>query len=177
MYVIIGLGNPGRKYKKSRHNLGFLVIDELAKRYNIPLIEKSLYEIGEARLSHKKTIIVKPLTYMNRSGRAVEKLFRSYNIKPSDLIVVHDDIDMETGKLRVKNNGSSGGHRGIQSIIDSLGSKNFIRIKIGIGRDYVLDPSDYVLQNFKSAEMILINEAIQSASDTIESIISKGIVS
>lgn len=177
MILIVGLGNPGRKYSKTRHNVGFMVVDELARKYGLEFRERKEYYIAEARLEGKDIIIIKPATYMNLSGIAVKKVINESILKnlPDSLIVVHDDLDMPVGKIKIKKNGSSGGHRGVQSIIDSIGTKNFIRVKIGIGKDPAQDVSDYVLSPFKKEEKSIVKEKILQAADSIVTIINEGV--
>lgn len=177
MIVIVGLGNPGRKYAKTRHNVGFMVVDELARKYGLAFREKNDYYIAEWRLENKDITIIKPTTYMNLSGTAVKKVVNEKILKnlPESLIVIHDDVDMPLGKIKIKKNGSSGGHKGVQSIIDSLGTKDFIRIKIGIGKDPYQDVSEYVLSPFTSEQRAKIKEKISEAVDSIVVIINEGV--
>lgn len=177
MIVIVGLGNPGRKYAKTRHNVGFMVVDELARKYGLTFKEKNDCYITDWRLENKDIIIIKPLTYMNLSGTAVKKIINKniLNNLPESLIVIHDDLDMPLGKMKIKKDGSSGGHKGVQSIIDSIGTKNFIRIKIGIGKDLHCDVSDYVLSKFTKEEQSVIKEKISQAVSSIVVIINEGV--
>ena len=134
MWLVVGLGNPGNEYEKTRHNIGFMVVDALAARFSIAFTQKTAHFIyGRGFIEEAKAILIKPLTFMNRSGIAVRDALRRYD-EIENLIVIHDDLDLETGIIRIRKSGSSGGHKGVQSIIDSLGSREFIRIKIGIGR-------------------------------------------
>jgi len=135
--IIIGLGNPGKKYEMSRHNLGFWVIDKIAENFKFPVMNhqsKFKAEISEGIVSGKKILLVKPQTFMNESGRAVSAISRFYKIKPRDIWVVYDDFDLLLGKLRISFNRSSGGHKGVESIIDQLGRKDFFRFRIGINQ-------------------------------------------
>ncbi|MCS7214760.1 MAG: aminoacyl-tRNA hydrolase [Thermodesulfovibrio sp.] len=177
MVLIVGLGNPGRKYAKTRHNVGFMVVDELAKKYNLLFREKNNYHIAELEMENKDIKIIKPNTYMNLSGLAVKDLVNEkvLNSLPESLIVIHDDLDIPLGKIKIKKNGSSGGHKGVQSIIDTLGTKNFIRIKIGIDKDPNYDVSDYVLSSFTKEEKSKIREKISEAVDSIFVIINQGV--
>jgi PTH1 family peptidyl-tRNA hydrolase len=156
--MIIGLGNPGPHYQNNRHNIGFQCVDLLARRHNIELNKAQLQaRTGEGWIQRPgvrhKVLLVKPLTYMNASGQAVGQLVRYYQVNLADLLVIHDDLDLESGKLRLRPNGSSGGQNGIKSIIQHLGSDEFARVRVGIGRPPgQLDPAAYVLQNFSAAE-------------------------
>lgn len=177
MIIIAGLGNPGRKYAKTRHNVGFMVVDELAKNYRLKFKKENEYLIAEGRIENKNIIIIKPTTYMNFSGIAVKKLINReiFNSLPNSLIVVHDDLDLPLGKIKIKINGSSGGHRGVQSIIDSIETKDFIRVKIGIGKDPSQNASDYVLSPFTETQRAIIKEKISDAVNSIVVIIDKGV--
>lgn len=175
MWAIIGLGNPGSKYSKTRHNLGFMVVDVIAESLNAAFQEKKDYLMGKGFVAGHDVLLIEPLTFMNNSGRAVQDILRRFNIPPQNLIVIHDDLDMETGKLKIRKKGSSGGHRGIESIIQSIGTDEFIRIKIGIGRDASILSEDYVLKKFRKDELSVIKEAIQKAADAIPIIISDGV--
>lgn len=179
MWVIAGLGNPGSKYSATRHNIGFRVIDRLSEEYNIPLEERDAYMIGKGAIEGVNVILLKPLTFMNRSGLAVKKILKDANISADNLldrlIVVHDDLDINAGAIKIRRGGSSGGHRGIESIIQELGTKDFVRIKVGIGRDKTVPVEEYVLQNFKSSEKNLIEDAIIFASRAVTAVVTEGI--
>lgn len=153
MKLIIGLGNPGKKYESTRHNIGFLVIDQLKNELTAPdfkLNKKFQAEISEINIYKEKIILAKPQTFMNESGKAVKLLKNFYKIPIKKIIIIRDDIDMEFGKYREKQNSSSGGHNGINSIIENLGSQKFLQIKIGVRNNGIekMDPADFVLQNF-----------------------------
>lgn len=175
MWLVAGLGNPGDEYAGTRHNIGYIVIDSLAARFSIPLIQKTANAIyGTGFVEDQKAIVMKPLTFMNNSGLAVkEVLFRFDGIE--NLIVIHDDLDLDTGVLRIKKTGSAGGHKGVQSIVDYLNSKDFIRLKLGIGRSERMSPEKYVLRNFNKQEKVIIDEAVESAVDAISAIITRGV--
>ncbi len=177
MTIIVGLGNPTRKYANTRHNLGFMIVDELARKLNAKFKEKEDHLIAEVKIQDKDIVIVKPLTYMNLSGKAVKKLVNEKVLQclPSSLIVAHDDLDLPLGKIKIKRNGSSGGHKGVQSIIENIGTKDFIRVKLGISKDPAQDTSDYVLTPFKKEEKAIIKEKIALAADAIIAIITEGI--
>lgn len=157
MKLIIGLGNPGKKYQDTRHNIGFLVISELQRELNAPdfkLNKKFQTEISEIILNKEKIILAKPQTFMNESGKAVKLIKGFYKIPVKNIYIIRDDLDMEFGKYRERSNSSSGGHNGINSIINQLKSKNFTQIKIGVGNKNIekIDPADFVLQNFTNQE-------------------------
>lgn len=175
MWLVAGLGNPGDEYERTRHNIGFMVVDALAVRYAVPVRQKTTnFAFGRGVIEDRKAVLVKPLTFMNRSGAAVrEALFKFDGIE--NLLVVHDDLDLDPGVIRIRKTGSSGGHNGIQSIIDALNSKDFLRLKIGIGRSARISPERYVLRTFNKQEKPVIDEAIENAVDAIGIIISEGI--
>ncbi len=174
MWIVAGLGNPGRRYAKTRHNLGFMVVDEIAERHGIELREKNLYLTGKGSIEDKDVVLVEPLTFMNRSGLAVKDAMRRNNAEPGTLVIIHDDIDMETGRLKIRKRGSSGGHRGIGSVIESIGTTEFIRVKIGVGREEGVAAEDYVLGKFRKDEVPLIKDAVGRAADAVAVIIKDG---
>ena len=165
MKLIIGLGNYGKKYEKTRHNYGFFVIDEFAKRNDFPEFKSSLFSL----LSIKNDIILaKPQTYMNNSGKAVKAIADYYKIDPEDIIVVHDDADIEVGKIKEDKNRGSAGHNGIKSIIELLGTKNFKRLRMGINNSFDLPLEDVVLKRFSKKEVALVLEAINEACSILK---------
>lgn len=178
-WVIVGLGNPGLKYSGTRHNVGFKVIDQLSKDYGISLQEKDVHVIGRGVIEGVRVVLMKPLTYMNRSGFAVKRIVRKSDIFTdkisSGLIVIQDDIDINIGSMKVKRNGTSGGHRGVESIIQELGTKDFIRVKVGVGRDEDMPVEEYVLTNFKTAEKKLMKDVILNAASAVAVIVTEGV--
>lgn len=177
MYLIAGLGNPGKKYLFTRHNLGFLTLQALALRHQIP-IEKKKFESGYGlgEILKEKVILLTPLTYMNLSGRAVGSFLRYYQILPDHLIVVHDDLDLPWTRLRVAPKGGAAGHKGILSIIEQLKTQDFIRIRIGISRPTEeIPPEAYVLENFSAGEKKELSPLIDQACDAIETILKQGV--
>lgn len=175
MWLIVCLGNPGRRYAKTRHNIGFMVADDIASRYEIELKTKESYMIGKGSIEGEEVILMEPLTFMNRSGAAVKEVMRRCPLESENLIVVHDDLDMETGKLKIRKKGSSGGHRGVDSIIESIGTREFIRVKIGIGREEGVPAEEYVLRKFGKDQVPMIKTAVARASDAIIMILRDGI--
>jgi len=178
MYVIVGLGNPGSKYAGTRHNIGFEVINYLSALYKININKVKFKAIlGEGIIQGEKVILVKPQTYMNLSGESVRDIKEWYKIPNENIIIIYDDISLETGKLRIRAKGSAGGHNGIKSIIYQLNSDVFPRIKIGVGQpshaDY--DLADYVLGRFEKEEQEVITEAVKKAADAVAVILSAGI--
>ncbi len=179
MVVITGLGNPGRKYAKTRHNVGFRVVDRLGDELGVQLTERELYSLGSGDVEGKEIVLLKPNTFMNRSGVAVRHVLSRVGIPTEEvqnsLIVVHDDLDIDAGVIRVRRNGSSGGHKGVESIIQAIGNKDFIRVKIGIGRDRTVPAEEYVLCTFRGEEKDLTERAIEDAADAVTMIIRSGV--
>ncbi len=167
MFLVIGLGNPGKQYKDTRHNLGFLTLDKLCDTWTTK--EKFKAEISKIQIKDNEVVLAKPLTYMNLSGESVSKLISFYKI--TDLIVVHDDMDLDIGILKISQNKNSGGHKGVQSIIDNLGNNKFTRIRIGIGKSEN-NTESFVLGTFAKKEEDLIKEQTINASQAIKDLIS-----
>lgn len=176
MKLIVGLGNPGREYAGTRHNVGFDVADELAERMGVTFRRSWRFpaELAEGALEGERVILVKPRTFMNRSGEAVAPLMSKKGVTPADVIVVVDDVDLPLGRLRLRKAGSAGGHNGLKSIIASIGSDQFPRVRIGIGRDTARDTADHVLGRFTPEEQPVMAEAIRRAADSISVAIRSG---
>ena len=177
MKLIIGLGNPGTEYARTRHNVGFEAVDTLAKTYNIS-VNKSKFRglFGEGFIGGDKAILVKPQTYMNLSGEAVTSFVSWYKVQAKDILVIYDDVSLAPGKLRIRQKGSAGGHNGIKSIIQHLGTDEFQRIKIGIGeKPQGWDLADYVLSRFSNPEMKLMDAIMEDVAGATQMIIEKGI--
>jgi PTH1 family peptidyl-tRNA hydrolase len=175
LWLIAGLGNPGSRFEKTRHNVGFLVIEEFLRRQKLEFREKEDCRISKGSLGEERILLLEPLTFMNRSGAAVRKIMQNSNISPATLIVIHDDLDLATGTLKIRKKGSSGGHKGIESIIQNIGTQEFIRIKIGIGRDPDVPAEKYVLSKFRKDEMALMKEAIARAVEAVQAIVQDGV--
>ncbi len=178
MFLVAGLGNPGTEYDNTRHNVGFSVIDELATRNRATIKEDKKFVAGwfQFLLDDEKTFGAKPHTFMNDSGLAVSKLMRFFKIPTANLIVAYDDLDLEQAQIRVRRGGSSGGHLGLTSIINSMGTQDFYRVRIGIGRPPGrMDPAAYVLQRLKKKELESISFAVNDAADAVEEIIQSGL--
>lgn len=178
MFIIAGLGNPGKKYEGTRHNIGWQVIDELAEKYNIKVTESKFKGlIGKGIINGEKVILLKPLTYMNLSGESVGEAVNFFKIDETDrLIVVADDISLDTGCIRMRKKGSAGGHNGLKSIIAHLGHEEFMRIKMGVGdKPEGYDLADYVLGHFSREEEKILAESRKTAVLAIETIMSDGI--
>ncbi len=177
--LVTGLGNPGRKYKETRHNIGFWVVDRLAEQASLAFKEERVppkYQIADAHLWGQKVFLLKPMEYMNRSGGPVERVASYYEIMPEDILVVHDDVDVRLGRLKFVRSGGHGGHNGIRSIIERLGTRNFPRLKIGIGRPPENVPADkYVLSRFSTEELGTVREVVELAVRGIEEFVKNGI--
>ena len=168
MYIVAGLGNPTKEYEGTRHNVGFDVIDRLSERYNIDVtMEKHRALIGKVMIAGQKVILVKPQTYMNLSGESIRSVIDYYKVDPEkELIVIYDDISLGVGQLRIRAKGSAGGHNGIKSIISSVGTSNFMRIKVGVGeKPQGWDLADHVLGRFSGEDRARVEEAIRDAED------------
>jgi len=175
--LILGLGNPGRGYHWTRHNAGFLLLDGLAKKQGIEVSRrgmKSLY--GRGRIGTEEVILAKPQTFMNLSGEAAQRLLHFFKIQPENAIVLHDDLDLPWGKVRIRIRGGDGGHKGIRSIMEALGSGGFIRFKIGIGRPERAsqDPADFVLQPLTGEKREEFKEMIEGHAEALETLILEG---
>ncbi|KXG08264.1 aminoacyl-tRNA hydrolase [Anoxybacillus rupiensis] len=170
MKLLVGLGNPGREYEQTRHNVGFMVIDELAKRWNLSYNQTKFNGLFSSHMvGTEKVILCKPLTYMNLSGECVRPLMDYFKMDIDDLLVIYDDLDLPVGKIRLRVKGSAGGHNGIKSLIHHLGTDQFKRIRIGIGRPQNGQKvTDYVLGRFISEEQPDIQHAIMRAADACE---------
>jgi len=174
--LFVGLGNPGAKYISTRHNIGFMLIDRLISRFGIEMQSRFDSMLGIGEINGKKHYFLKPLTFMNLSGRAVRSVADFYKLDISSIFVIHDELNIDLGSAKLRHNGSAGGHNGIASIIDSFGSHDFKRLKIGIGRDKSIDQSRYVLTNFSKDELINLEDILAKSVDIISMVSDDGIV-
>ncbi len=189
MKLIVGLGNPGDKYTKVRHNLGFMVVDELAKRVkgqgeSWKQEEKFKSETVNCQLSTVNCLLAKPQTYMNNSGMAVKLLSTTYNLQPTNIIIVHDELDLPLGKIKVRLGGAAAGHHGVESIIKELGTDQFIRVRLGIGnlktqsaehKQVSVSAEKFVLQPFMHPEKSLVKHMLKKAEKALEILLEKGL--
>ncbi len=178
MRLIVGLGNPGREYHATRHNVGFMVVDLLAQRLGARIATRAWKGFsGRARSGPggEELVLLKPSTYMNLSGQSVGQALASLDLGPADLIVVYDDAHLDVGRIRLRAKGSAGGHNGMKSIIQSLGTNEFARVRVGIGGSQRDDLVDHVLRPFTRGEWSRIEPALQDAADAVETIVSAGI--
>ncbi len=173
MKLIVGLGNPGKQYKDTRHNVGFMFIDNIVNKLGLKFnLDKALKcEILQTNILGEKVIFIKPMTYMNLSGDSVYLVANYYKIAIEDILVIYDDLDLETGKIRIRPNGSSGGHKGIQSIINNLGTKDIKRVRIGIDKVSSDKTIDYVIGNFSKQDREVIDISIEKSIDILEDFI------
>ncbi len=169
MKMIVGLGNPGKEYENTRHNIGFMIIDEYAKQYKINNFKTKynglytkVYRNGEYY------VLLKPLSFMNLSGTVVSKFANYFKIKPEDILVIHDDLDLPVGKIKIKSKGSSGGHNGIKSIIENLNTEEFAHFKVGISNNKEISTKDYVLGKFNKKELDTLNKIFEFSSNIID---------
>ncbi len=184
MKLIIGLGNPGKIYARNRHNVGYRCVAHLSKLYSIETNRRLCHsQVGTGQITEVKVVLAKPVTFVNQSGEAAGCLLRSYDLAPGDLIVIHDDLDLPLGKLRLRPDGSAGGHKGMNSIISALSSEDIPRIKVGIGRPMNPDGTaitdedrivDYVLNDFTPKEDDIIKAAIAQVARAVQSILTEG---
>lgn len=174
MKLIVGLGNPGREYKNTRHNIGFMTLDNYLGK--IEWKSKMECYFYSTEINNEQVIFIKPLTYMNLSGLAVKKIVNFYKINIEDILIIQDDLDINIGSYKIKKNSSSGGHNGIKSIISELGTEEFSRLKIGIGKSTQIPIDKYVLTKFSSDELEKININMEKFNNIIESFINNGIV-
>lgn len=176
MKLIVGLGNPGSRYRLTRHNLGFMVVDALAERWRISVGGKRHEsELGTGEVASTRVVLAKPQTFMNASGESVAKLRRLHRLDPTEILAIYDDLDLPLGRIRLRAEGGAGGHNGVASLIGALG-KSFPRLRVGIGRPPGgADPVGYVLEPFDASERSIVDEAIGRAADGAESWITQGL--
>jgi len=185
MKLIVGLGNPGREYANHRHNVGFMCLKHFAKTQGIRFDKKQgQARIGTGEVAGGEVVVARPQTYMNQSGQSVSRLIKRFNINPDDLLVIHDDLDLPPGAIRIRRGGSSGGHKGIDSIIADLDRQDFIRIRVGIGRPTIFEDSTqnkedeiiaYVLSDFTPEEKQVITRVIPRVSEAIYCLLTEGL--
>jgi PTH1 family peptidyl-tRNA hydrolase len=176
--LVVGLGNPGPAYERTRHNVGFLVADSLAQRVGgrFTTHKKSGADLLQARLDGRQVLIAKPRSYMNLSGRSVAALARFFSVPPTEVVVIHDELDIPFGEIRLKRGGGEGGHNGLRSVSGALTSKDYLRTRIGIGRPPGRqDPADYVLKPFSSVERKELPTVVEQAADAVELLLRVGL--
>lgn len=175
MYIVVGLGNPGRKYLNTRHNIGFEMVDVIAAKYKTKITRVKHKAItGECEIAGEKVMLVKPQTYMNLSGESVREIAEYYKVDPAHIIVIYDEAALTLGRLRIRTSGSAGGHNGIKNIIYQLQTEDFIRIRVGIGTDGDTPLIDYVLNPFSKQEVEILTKTAIAIPDIVETIIKSG---
>ena len=174
--LVVGLGNPGNTYKRTRHNVGFMVLDQIAEDFSIALVKQKFDTVfGRGSVDGVEVVLAKPMAFMNRSGPQVQKITRYYRILSEDMLVVHDDIDLAFGRIKIKEKGGDGGHKGVRSIIDAFGGGGFTRLRIGVGRPEVgISAADHVLGKFSLKEKKVLHRIITEARDAVGTILCKG---
>ena len=174
--LIVGLGNPGPQYSWTRHNAGFMVLDRLSRQYSIPIARKAFQGLnGDGNWAGERVFLLKPQTFMNLSGRSVAEALRFYKLTLADLIVIHDDLDIPFGRIRLKEGGGHGGHNGLRSLAQELGSPDYLRIRVGIGRPLHGDVVNYVLANFAKEEMAGLQGVLDGTIDALEMLLREGL--
>lgn len=178
-YIICGLGNPGPRYELTKHNIGFLVIDMFADKHDLSIDQKKFKALfSQADISKQKVYLLKPQTYMNLSGESLNEARQFFKIEPQNIIIIHDDLDFPFGAVKIKIGGGSGGHNGLTSIIERLGTSDFIRVRMGIGRPTGhIDPADYVLQPYSEEQNKVLEECISQGVEALEVILKDGVSS
>jgi peptidyl-tRNA hydrolase, PTH1 family len=174
--LIVGLGNPGTKYDRTRHNIGFDLIDQLAKRWQIPVSDQKRFQglVGEGWVERQKIVLLKPQTFMNLSGQSVRSVLDWYKLAPTEVLVLYDDLDLPLGKLRLRLAGSAGGHNGMKSIISHLGTPTFPRLRMGIGKSQD-ETISHVLGKFSAAEAAIVTDILQLSADAVELSLESGV--
>lgn len=177
MYLIVGLGNPEEDYSRTRHNMGFDVINKISERFDIKVNKskfKALY--GDGIINNQKVILVKPQTYMNLSGEAIQEFVNFYKLDVKDIIVIYDDIDTEPGKIRIRKGGGPGTHNGMKSVVSSLNTEDFMRIRVGIGSpEFKGDLINYVLGHINDEEFDILKNGVNLAADAVEEVLKNGV--
>lgn len=175
--IVVGLGNPGKEYALNRHNLGYRCINHLARVHRVSLDQRSCRaQFGTGRIGDSEVVLAKPRTFMNASGDSVKMLTQRFKATLPDLLVIHDDLDLPLGKIRFYSGGGSGGHKGIESIIARLGSRDFVRVRVGVGRPQPsVDPVEYVLGDFSPLESAVIEEAIHQVGEAVPFALREGL--
>lgn len=173
--LIVGLGNPGAKYANTRHNVGFDIVSEIARRWGgLVFAKKFKSELAECLHDHRKVYLMKPQTFMNLSGEAIVEAVHFYKIPPENVLLINDDVDLPAGELRLRFSGSSGGHNGLKSVIECLGSDNFPRIRVGVGRSPVMDAADWVLAKISNEDLAVYRASVGDGADAVECIVKDG---
>ena len=177
MYLIVGLGNPENEYAHTRHNMGFVTINQIAKNNNIQITKNKFKGLCESTIiQNQKVILLKPQTYMNLSGESVKEVAEFYNLKPEEIIVIYDDIDIEKGHIKIRKKGGAGSHNGMKSVVEELQSTDFARIRVGIGQpEFKSDMINYVIGKVSQEEQEILQQGVEKAAKAVEEILKNGI--
>lgn len=177
MYLIVGLGNPEEEYSKTRHNMGFNTINKISQQYNIEVKQNKFQALyGSGMIEKEKVILLKPQTYMNLSGESVKEVAEFYNLKPEEIIVIYDDIDIEKGHIKIRKKGGAGSHNGMKSVVEELQSTDFARIRVGIGQpEFKSDMINYVIGKVPQEEQEILQQGVEKAAKAVEEILKNGI--
>ena len=177
MYLIVGLGNPGKEYENTRHNMGFKVLNKLSEEYNIPITKSKFNgKYGTGIIENEKVILLEPQTYMNLSGESVKPMLDFYKIAPTNLLLIYDDIDVDIGSIKIRKKGGAGTHNGMKSIVENLATEDFARIRVGIGKPILkLDMINYVIGYVPKDELEELNKGVKKAADAVVDILKNGI--
>jgi PTH1 family peptidyl-tRNA hydrolase len=174
-YLICGLGNPGADYEQTRHNIGWMALDAVADRHRIRMSSDKFHgDFGDGRLAGERAMLLRPTTFMNKSGQAVAECANFYDLPPDHVVVLHDDIDLDVGRLKVKAGGGHGGHNGLRDIVQRLGDDSFVRVRIGVGRPEHGDVTNYVLSRFDDDQWTTMERVIPAVADAVETIVDQG---
>ena len=175
--LIVGLGNPGREYAHNRHNIGYRCVNHLARAHGVTLSGRSCRaQFGVGRIAGSEVVLAKPRTFMNLSGDSVSLLLKRFGVAPTDIFIIHDDLDLPLGKIRFYLGGGSGGHKGVEAIMASLGTREFVRVRVGIGRPLQdMEAADYVLTDFDPQEAAVVEEAIHRVGDAVVCALTEGL--
>ena len=174
--LVVGLGNPGDAYLKTRHNAGFMVVDEVAEAFSIPLVKRKFDTIfGRGSVDGVEVILIKPMAFMNLSGPPVQRITNYFKILCEDMLIIHDDIDLAFGRLKINEKGGDGGHKGVRSLMDAFGGGDFVRLRVGVGRPEArISAADYVLNGFSAKEIEVLGQITTKARDAVVTILCKG---
>lgn len=177
MYLIVGLGNPGKEYENTRHNMGFKVLDKLSEEYNIPITKSKFNgKYGIGIIENEKVILLEPQTYMNLSGEAIKPMLDFYKVAPSKLLVIYDDIDVEPGKIKIRMKGGPGTHNGMKSVVHEVGTEEFPRIRVGIGQPIIkLAMIDYVIGYVPEEELKILDQGTEKAKQAVVEVLKHGV--
>ena len=177
MYLIVGLGNPGKEYENTRHNMGFKVLNKLSEKYNIPITKSKFNgKYGTGTIENEKVILLEPQTYINLSGESIKPMLDFYKVAPSNLLVIYDDIDVEPGKIKIRMKGGPGSHNGMKSVVNEVGTEEFPRVRVGIGQPIIkLAMIDYVIGYVPEEELKILDQGTEKAKQAVVEVLKHGV--